>query len=64
MGELLIVKQCPRCKENYYTPYDAHYVNGESPPFPALSRSDNETYICSSCGMIEALKELGLSTSD
>ena len=35
------IKICPRC-------------NSEYTGFPALSRVDNETYICSSCGVEEA----------
>ena len=34
--------QCPRCGD-------------EITAFPALSRLDNETYICSECGTKEAL---------
>jgi len=37
------VKKCPRCKLDYTG-------------FPALSRLDNKTDICSSCGMEEALQ--------
>ena len=33
---------CPRCKKDY-------------PEYPALSRKDNKTNICSSCGTEEAL---------
>jgi hypothetical protein len=29
----------------------------DAPPFPALSRVDNETYICSDCGTDEALMD-------
>jgi predicted RNA-binding Zn-ribbon protein involved in translation (DUF1610 family) len=28
--------------------------------FPALSRRDNETYICSPCGTREALEDMGI----
>lgn len=47
---------CPRCRKNRYTPY------GEGPPtprcpYPALSRRDNRTYICSPCGTEEALQD-------
>jgi hypothetical protein len=47
---------CPRCKIEYYQPY------GDEPSLapigvmpPALSRADNETYICSHCGTDEAM---------
>lgn len=36
-------KICPRCKE---------LITG----YPALSRKDNKTEICSSCGTLEALE--------
>lgn len=49
---------CKRCRINYYTPYHAEApVSKEAPPFPALSRTDNETYICSDCGTDEALRD-------
>jgi hypothetical protein len=35
---------CPRCKETYYH-------------FPALSRRDNKTDICSTCGVAEAIED-------
>jgi predicted RNA-binding Zn-ribbon protein involved in translation (DUF1610 family) len=41
-------KQCPRCNEEKLHPIDARN---------SLSRKDNETYICSDCGMDEALGE-------
>jgi ribosomal protein L37AE/L43A len=51
------VKLCPRCLQNYFTPYGQTYVESISPPMPALSRRDNKTYICSDCGMQEALED-------
>ena len=39
---------CPRCKK-------------ETTDFPALSRRDNKTEICSKCGTEEALIDLFLS---
>lgn len=49
---------CPRCEQNEYTPYHAlPPVLEDAPPFPALSRVDNETYICSDCGTDEALMD-------
>lgn len=40
--------QCPRC--------DADYEG-----FPSLSRHDNLTNICSSCGMREAYEDAGMT---
>lgn len=37
-------KVCPRCAKMYTE-------------FPALSRKDNKTYICSACGMAEAFED-------
>ena len=51
------VKLCPRCLDKYFTPYGRTYVEFVSPPMPALSRRDNKTYICSDCGMQEALED-------
>lgn len=53
---------CPRCRINNYTPYGGEY--NPDAPFPALSRTDNATYICSSCGQAEALEQyMGTLTS-
>ena len=51
-----MVALCPRCNNDYYTPYSAEYSPGDPLP-PALSRTDNETYICSDCGSDEAMQE-------
>jgi len=51
-------KSCPRCGAPY-TPYGAEYIPAVSPPFPALSRRDNKTYVCSGCGTVEALEDFG-----
>lgn len=40
------IKKCPRCSKYFIEP-------------PALSRKDNKTEICSSCGVEEALESLG-----
>lgn len=47
---------CPRCRFNRYTPYggDVDRRMVEKYPFPALSRTDNETHICAECGFAEA----------
>ena len=37
-----IARKCPKCGKNYYG-------------YPALSREDNKTEICSECGIREAL---------
>ena len=39
------MKICPNCGEEYFEP-------------PAISRTDNKTEICSSCGIREAVKGL------
>lgn len=49
---------CPRCAVNRFTPYGTNDVprgQYEWAPPPALSRADNETYICSPCGQDEAM---------
>jgi hypothetical protein len=53
---------CPRCQSQYFIPYDAPkdvkdwaIVRGFS--FPALSRVDNKTDICSPCGTVEAMDD-------
>jgi len=48
MEPKLSEKLCPRCKENYL--YEEEALN-------ALSRVDNETYICPPCGTGEALRD-------
>jgi len=40
---------CPKCKSNYLHEEEARN---------ALSRRDNETYICSDCGTAEALEDM------
>ena len=52
------IKTCPRCGTGQYVEYgdpgmEAAVKAGIMPP--ALSRTDNETYICSPCGTDEAL---------
>ena len=42
---------CPRCGKPYYEP-------------PALSRLDNETFICPDCGTREALDSIGVSPEE
>jgi len=52
--------RCPRCGARY-TPYGkSPFDPATDPPFPALSRRDNATYICSHCGTVEALEDVGL----
>ena len=51
---------CPRCGVNEYTPYAIRTsvrLDADAPPFPALSRADNKTYICSPCGTDEAMRD-------
>lgn len=47
---------CPACKTNFYTPYGVKWSE-IMPPKPALSRRDNKTYICSPCGLSEAMDD-------
>lgn len=42
---------CPRCGKTYTEP-------------PALSRSDNRTYICPDCGTREALESIGVDAEE
>lgn len=54
----LATELCPRCETQEYTPYHAPPpVPMTAPSFPALSRTDNETYICSDCGNHEAIMD-------
>jgi len=58
MKKTIVGTLCPRCENNYYTPYgeEGRY------PKPALSRTDNKTYICDPCGTEEALQDLSRET--
>jgi hypothetical protein len=47
---------CPRCEQNEYLDYGNRPEEGD-PPFPALSRVDNKTYICTPCGTDEAMRD-------
>lgn len=47
MAENATFARCPRC--NYLT------LRTDRPALNALSRKDNETYVCSDCGTDEAL---------
>lgn len=47
---------CPRCRVNRYTPYSMYWLPG-MPQFPATSRMDNSTEICSPCGTDEAMRD-------
>jgi hypothetical protein len=46
---------------NHYTPYDTGEEHTREQikdvPYPALSRMDNRTYICSACGTAEAMRD-------
>lgn len=48
---------CPRCGVNRFTPYGNGRAT-DAEPYPALSRLDNQTYICSWCGMHEAMLDM------
>lgn len=57
MSDVVLEKdQCPRC--GHWIPNDLD--RGGYPG--ALSRYDNETYVCSGCGVDEALKTLKIPT--
>lgn len=45
------LKKCPRCGCNYREP-------------SALSRVDNQTFICPDCGTREALDSLGIKSEE
>ena len=42
-----MIERCPRCLHNVML----------APSPPALSRTDNETFICSNCGVCEAWEQ-------
>lgn len=42
------MKKCPRCEQNTLDPIEVKN---------ALSRRDNKTYICSDCGIDEAVED-------
>lgn len=44
-------RMCPKCGQLYTEA-------------PALSREDNETLICSDCGILESLEHLGISEEE
>lgn len=48
---------CPRCELRRYTPYGFGLRATDEAPYPALSRMDNETYICSPCGNEEGMRD-------
>lgn len=53
---------CPRCESSYFIPYDApmnvrNWAVARGYMYPALSRADNTTDICSKCGTVEALDD-------
>lgn len=52
-------KLCPRCQRAEFTPYTARFDAPAGDPLPpALSRLDDETEICTNCGLDEALRDL------
>ena len=50
MSKAFEMKKCPRCGED--TMHEKQVMN-------ALSRRDNQTYICSGCGTEEAFVDMG-----
>lgn len=49
MAENPTFAPCPRCGENT--------LRTDRPALNALSRADNETYVCSPCGTAEAMED-------
>lgn len=49
--EITRIAVCPKCGQTYI----GH---------PALSRTDNETLICSDCGTREALESIGVAAEE
>lgn len=49
MKKTSVERICPKCRKTYTG-------------YPALSRYDNKTEICSACGTKEALEAMGMST--
>jgi hypothetical protein len=45
------MKKCPKCKEEYTG-------------YPAISRDDNKTKVCSDCGTKEALEVFALNMAN
>ncbi len=45
---------CPNCQKHHYLNY-GETRGDDDPPFPALSRKDNKTYVCDQCGLDEAM---------
>ena len=45
------LRLCPKCGCKYEE-------------YPALSRADGKTYICSDCGVKEALQSIGISSEE
>jgi hypothetical protein len=54
----MVKELCPRCKVDYFD------TKGIKAKHPALSRRDNKTNICSSCGVEEALFDFSKSRND
>ena len=50
-SEIRQIRVCPLCGKTYAEP-------------PALSRTDNETLICSDCGTRQALESIGISAEE
>lgn len=56
---------CPRCCRSMFTRYEGTLTTDQEkakregwwPMPPAVSRTDNKTYVCSSCGTEEALED-------
>lgn len=62
--QVTTVRLCPRCESHHFTPREVRVAEvGEAHihrfPYPALSRTDNATDICSPCGQDEAMRDWG-----
>ena len=51
MADIEVLKICPACNDNFIPNNDTPYAH-----VGAISRVDNETEICSACGLREAQK--------
>jgi len=57
LGTVTFGERCPRCAIRRFTPYGQDRGPLDPPP-PALSRTDNASYICSECGVAEAMDDM------